>query len=291
MDNTTETQVTTKPVHEKLDITVIIPISSVADEKFSEYLDLALSSIDNNEYKPTKVIISRCNCTEVVDFLKTFDLSKYDLDIAIVENPIGKSFQTQINYNAKEVVKTTYFTFLEFDDEFSINWFKNVKLYTESYPEIKMFIPIISDVDDKQAFFGFTNEAAWAYNFSDELGMINNEVLLEYPNINPDGMVVRTDAFNDCGGLKNTIKLSFNYEFLLRFTRNGDKIMVIPKIGYKHVNMRPGSLFWDYKYSPAIDVAIKPDEAIFWMETAKKEYFFNEDRNITYVENTVSEAA
>ena len=62
--------------------------------------------------------------------------------------------------------------------------------------------------------------------------------------------------------------------------------MVIPKMGYKHMNMRPSSLFWEYKNSQDESMQITPDEARFWMETAKKEFFYNEDRNITY-EKTV----
>jgi len=50
----------------------------------------------------------------------------------------------------------------------------------------------------------------------------------------------------------------------------------LPKLGYKHTNQRDGSLFKGYKDS------IDPDEARFWMNLAKKEYFFIQDRNITY---------
>jgi hypothetical protein len=44
--------------------------------------------------------------------------------------------------------------------------------------------------------------------------------------------------FKTIGGYKPSIKLTFNYEFLLRFTNTGRNIMVIPKMGYKHTNMR-----------------------------------------------------
>jgi hypothetical protein len=48
--------------------------------------------------------------------------------------------------------------------------------------------------------------------------------------------------------------------------------------------MREGSIFWNYKFS---DEKIKDDEVKFWLETAKKEYFFVEDRNIKYEPETV----
>jgi hypothetical protein len=55
--------------------------------------------------------------------------------------------------------------------------------------------------------------------------------------------------------------------------------MTIPKIGYKHVNFREGSIFWNYKNGQEI---LTDDEVKFWIQTAKKEYFFTEDRTIKY---------
>lgn len=264
-----------------LDLTVIIPVHSVADEKFDELLNNALMSIENNEIKPKNVLIVRCSCGEVKEKIDNLDLSKYNFNISAIENTTGKSFQKQINY-AVNLVDTEYFSFLEFDDEFSVKWFKNVSEYIKHYPEIDMFLPIITDVNSQNKFMGFSNEAAWAYNFSETLGQIDHEVLLEYPNINPDGMVVKTEVFKSIGGYKPSFKLTFNYEFLLRFTNGGRNIMVIPKIGYKHVNMRPGSLFWEYKNGELPDTKITPEEAKFWMESARKEFLFKEDREIAY---------
>ena len=55
--------------------------------------------------------------------------------------------------------------------------------------------------------------------------------------------------------------------------------MTIPRIGYKHSNMREGSIFWDYKYG---NNQLTQDEVKFWIDSAKKEYYFKEDRNIKY---------
>lgn len=269
-----------------VDLTVLIPVHSVADENFNALLDNALMSIENNVVKPANVTIVRCGCPEVIEVLNNFDKSKYSFKINVLENKTGKSFQNQINYGASQV-KTKYFSFLEFDDEFSNNWFTNVLKYSDMFPDIDMFLPIITDVNSEGKFLGFTNEAAWAYNFSDKIGHIEHDVLLEYPNINPDGMVIKTEVFKSVGGYKSSIKLTFNYEFLLRFTNTGKNIMIIPKIGYKHTNMRPGSLFWEHKNSEDPNVKIGADEARFWMETAKKEYFYTEDRQIIYDKDVV----
>ena len=266
-----------------IDLTVIIPVHSIADPNFNQLLDAALMSIENNATHPAKVIISRCNCDEVREVIDSFDFTKYSFKVDILEVLSGRQFQNQIN-SAASIIDTKYFSFLEFDDEFSVNWFKNVEKYSEIYPDIDMFLPIITDVTPENQFIGFSNEAAWAFNFSDTLGHIEHEVLLEFPNINPDGMVIKTEVFKTIGGYKNSIRLAFNYEFLLRFTNSGRNIMVIPKMGYKHMNMRPGSLFWEYK-NGGTETPISPDEARFWMELAKKEFFYTEDRNINYEPN------
>jgi GT2 family glycosyltransferase len=266
-----------------LDITVIIPIHSVANEKTGEYLDIALNSISVNEVKPKEVLIVRCGCGDVREFLNEFDLTKYNLNAHVIENITGKSFQNQMNYAVSQVT-TEYFSLLEFDDEYASNWFKNVGKYMEKNPDIDMFLPIVSDVDQNNKFLMMTNEAAWAYNFSEEMGVIDNETLINFPNINIDGMVTKKESYLAAGGIKPSIKLSFNYEFLLRFTKNGYKIMVVPKIGYKHVNMRTDSLFWNYKNDPV--EKISPDEAKFWMELAQKEYYYKQDRNVIYAPTT-----
>jgi hypothetical protein len=46
--------------------------------------------------------------------------------------------------------------------------------------------------------------------------------------------------------------------------------------------MRPDSLFWDYKFGTN---KISEEEVKFWVSTAKKEYFFTDDRNIKYTES------
>jgi hypothetical protein len=74
-------------------------------------------------------------------------------------------------------------------------------------------MPIIVDVDNQNQFVGFTNEAVWAASFSDELGILDNNALLTYQNFNTDGMVIRKSVYEENGGFKPSIKLTFIYEF------------------------------------------------------------------------------
>ena len=62
-------------------------------------------------------------------------------------------------------------------------------------------------------------------------------------------------------------------------TYNGVKFMTIPRIGYKHINLREGSIFWSYKNG---DDKLLEDEVRFWVDKAKKEYLFINQREIKY---------
>ena len=111
------------------------------------------------------------------------------------------------------------------------------------------------------------------------MGYLTNETLQDYQNFQTAGSVIKKQTIEDFGGFKPSIKLTFIYEFLLRLTYNSVPILTIPKLGYKHVNLREGSIFWNYKFG---DEKMLEDEVKFWIQTAKKEYFFVDDRSIKY---------
>ena len=135
------------------------------------------------------------------------------------------------------------------------------------------------DVNEKSVFAGFTNEATFAASFAQEVGYLTNEMLHNYQNFQSSGMIIKKEVLENYGGFKSSMKLTFVYEFLLRMTYNSVKIMTIPKIGYKHINMRPESIFWDYKFG---NNQVSENEVKFWVSSAKKEYFFVSDRDIKY---------
>ena len=258
------------------DITVIVPINDIAQTNFSVLFDTAIKSLNTQTTKPEKVIVVHCECPGVEQWLGNYDFE--ELDVTILKNPGDTDFCSQINF-ASEKVETEWFSVLEFDDEYSNIWFKNVKEYMESYDEIGIFLPLVLDVDVDGNFINFTNEACWAMNFTEKLGELDNGALLNYQNFQTSGAVFNTEHFTSIGGFKSGIKLTFVYEFLLRLSYNSVKIMTIPRIGYKHMNMREGSIFWNYKFG---EKKISEDEVAFWIDSAKKEHFFIEDRDINY---------
>ncbi len=254
------------------DITVIIPVHKI-DEGELDLLKLAIKSVEDQQVKPEELMI--VGPKKIKKEINSLDFG--DLNYKFVENSGETDFATQMNV-AAESCDTQYFCLLELDDELSKIWLKNVKDYTKHYEDVNVFLPLITNVDKNNTFIGWTNEPVWAMNFSEEIGYLNLDALLNYPNFNIDGMVINTDFFLEIGGFKKNIKLTFIYEFLLRAVFMDARMMTIPKIGYKHLNMREGGLFYNYKNHP--DFIIPSDQGAFWLETAKKEYFFTEDRNI-----------
>jgi len=253
-------------------ISLIVPVHKL--EK--TYLDSCITSIKNQKEKPDEVLFVTSNDTELNEYLNSYDFDQIKDIVRIVENESGDyGFQSQMNYGVKES-KSEYFTFVEYDDEISPIWIKNGKEYSEHYPEVGVFLPIIYETDENGRFISFTNESVWAKDFSEVSGYLDNNALQRVQNFNFDGMIVKKSIYEDNGGLKSNMKLTFTYEFLLRMTYFSVPVMVIPKLGYKHTNNREGSLFVEYKSS--IDVL----ESKFWVNKAKKEYFYTQDREITY---------
>ena len=157
--------------------------------------------------------------------------------------------------------------------------FKNFIKYQEYNQEYNFFYTLcdLYNVEDgKNEFIGNGNEVAWASSFSDELGVIDEKSVEDYFNFYPTGGVFNTKTWNDMNGLKESIKLTFWYEFMLRALKKGEKFYVIPKIGYRHILGRDNSLLMQYRKE------IDEKESDFWFRTAKSESFFDKDRNKTY---------
>lgn len=259
---------------EKNNISVILPVHALNKET-KTLLDNAIKSVLTQNVRPETLIIVAPKNSDVVKHVKTIDFGDYSNSVVIAENDGATDFASQINYGVSEC-KTEWFSILELDDEYSNIWFKNVIEYRAAHTNVDIFMPIVIDVNENNEFIGFTNEAVWAQSFSDELGILDNNALLAYQNFNIDGFVMKKSMYDEFGGFKPSIKLTFITEFLLRMTFKDARVMIIPRFGYKHVNQRKDSLFATYKET------IDPVEARWWLATAKKEYYFTKDRNITY---------
>lgn len=260
----------------KTDITVILPIHELDGESNVTLFKNSIESVVRQTTRPDELLIVVPKGSDVEKTLKNFDFGDAKSIVRVVSNDGKTDFASQMNYGVSEC-KTGWFSILEFDDEYAEKWFANVVLYRDAHDDVDMFMPIIVDVNAADnGFMGLTNEAVWANSFSDELGVLDNNALLAFQNFNIDGLTMRKSTYEDFGGFKSSIKLTFIYEFLLRMTFKDAKVMVIPRFGYKHLNQREGSLFHSYKGE------MNPVEANWWLSLAKKEYYFDYERDITY---------
>jgi len=202
----------------EMNITILLPVHKI-DGDYKEMLDNAVKSVEQFYNDVNLMVI----CPESIS--KDLDNLSDKLNIEVIPNKGKTDFCSQINLGI-ENVKTTWFSILEIDDEFSSNWLKSMTEYVVGFPEVDVLLPIVKDINTEGKFLSFTN---------------------------------------------------------VRLTHNGTKIMTVPKIGYQHVNFREDSLFWNYKE----DENSKMDESEikFWVDTAKKEFFFKNKRDVTYSQN------
>ena len=255
-------------------ITVILPVHKI-DGDYKEMLDNALSSIEDFHNDVEVIIVCPTSIKTSLGALSD------KLTITVTENEGNTDFCSQVNLGIEKCT-TEFFTILEIDDEFRPIWLKSMNDYLKIYGDVDVFLPIVKDINEEGKFVSFTNESAWAYGFTELQGFIDNEVLLEYQNYQISGGLYRTQKIKDNGSLKDNIKLTFGYEFLLRLTHNGVRVMTVPKVGYQHVNLREDSLFWLYKNNDKMKLS--ENEVKFWLDTAKKEFFFKNKRDVNYTE-------
>ena len=253
------------------DLTIIIPVKEY-ESSMDELLHRAIVScadnriiligkdVDKYEFKP--------NEKEIVPTM-----------IQIKNESENLSYQHNVNM-AVNMVETKYFSVLEYDDFYSNIWFNNVEKYIEYDTEnVSGFLPLTEVVDyDKNEVIGYSNEAFWASSFSDELGYFDLKSAQDYLNFNTSGAVFKKDDFVAIGGLKESMKLVFWFEYILRSLHENKRLFVIPKIGYYHFVGRPDCLSETYAKE------ISEKEAEWWIDLAKKEFFFKKDRNKVYEE-------
>ena len=253
-------------------INVILPIHTLKDD----YLELLKNSVKSVEDFHNDVVLSIV-CPK--DVKNEIPVLSEKIEIKIIENNGDTDFCSQVNLGITNC-DTEWFSILEVDDEFRPVWLKSMNQYLNENTDVDVFLPIVQDVNVNGNFVSFTNESMWAYGFTEKQGLLDNEVLLDYQNYQTSGGLYRTQVIKDNGLFKENIKLTFSYELLLRLTHNGVKIMSVPKIGYRHVNLREDSLFWLYKNDD--DTKLNEKEVKFWLDAAKKEFFFKNKRDIKY---------
>lgn len=249
-------------------ITVIIPIHELHEELLAN----AIKSVDTQQSVKSKLNVLLVYPKELDLSLNLFlKKNKFkNLKIDKLVNTNKTDFQSQIN-TAVQNLTTEYFSILEFDDEYSNIYFRNVDKYINQYPDIEGFLPLMVEVDNDGNVVKLTNEFVWSKSFvnDNEFGYLTNEMLQDFSYFFISGGIFKKDKFIECGGLKTNFDVSAVYEFLLRYTYNNNKIYVIPKIGYSHLNEREGSA------TKQFIVKYKEGDSKEEFERARKEHIFN----------------
>ena len=196
---------------------------------------------------------------------------KSDRATLVVSEEDGTSFADLVNSAVKKLGDDIkWFSILEYDDTYTPIWLDNVKRYIDFMPNTSVFMCLedITDFNDGK-YIGFGNAEAWASAFSNEIGYIDIDSLQNYFDFYLTGSVFNKADWNDIGGLKPQIKLTFWYEWMLRATNKSKKIFVIPKVGYNHNLNRKGSLVNKYRES------MSKEEVQWHFDMAKREYLYH----------------
>lgn len=266
------------------DISVIIPIHKLTEDT-KPLLHNAFESVMKNRELYTngilKVIMVVPSTFDGEVYLQSEYVEQYG-NVIIVKNEGETDFCSQINCGAKYIQDnelSTFFSILEYDDEYSPKWFKMVSDYYFTNEDVSVFLPVNVQCNNDKSKWQFCNEMVLATSFSNELGFIDKDCLENCTSFNLTGGVFNVQDYMTIGGLKPSIEVAFNYEFLLRLTNKNYKTYVIPKEGYIHVVGREDSLTDSYLKSM--------DEKTIdeWFKVAKREYIYDEDRKKGILKN------
>ncbi len=274
----------TKPVD------VVIFTHGISEENIASIKELA-----SNPY----YILSKRNEKEETVEEKVLAIKK--LNYSIVTSEVALNFSKIFNNTFNLALENGYETIsiAEAEDSFSLKWFELADIYAYENPEVSVLLPLMRN-SINGTFTGLLNEAAWAEGMSEEAGKVDINLLMRFNCINPLGAVYKVQAIKEYSELdkidgttyhpmKESMKLSHYYEFFLRMIYNDLKVMTVPRLGYELRIVRKEiytdstcKLPQDITTYPSDRGGVTPDEGRYWFELAKKEYFFDEDRQKAY---------
>jgi hypothetical protein len=275
---------------------------SLAQQEMSVDLVVLTSGLDEKELDLVKTILDK----------PTFKLRKQKEDGTIEEEI--KEPASKLNYVIEKTSKTKFseifneafnyaikneyewFSVIEQEDFLDFKWYKNFSVFAETKKEIGIFLPINREITNG-VFTGFLNEACWGEGMAEEAGVFDLQLLLRFNCANITGGVCKVETLKEYSEnvdgyympIKESIKLSCTYEFFLRMIYNDVKCYTIPRIGYERrlnrvevVNNLSSKVPMDLTSIPKEKGGMDEKELRFWLDLAKKEYFFDEDRKEIY---------
>lgn len=238
--------------------------------------------------------------TEVISALKELNYIIKPTDA----DTFSKAFNEGLNYAISNSYKN--FSVVEYDDVVDVKWFKYFDAYSAQKPDMDGFLPLTREISNGN-FIGYFNEACWVDGFAEVAGIFDLTLLLRFSCMNITGTVFKTESIqrfsqfnkdeNYYRAMKESLRVSYVYEFFLRMIYKDLKFFSIPRAAYEHrvdrsfdkVNYFSSKLPKDLLLKSEIDGGMSPDEYNFWNNLIKKEFYFDKDRNLKYEPKNVQE--
>lgn len=253
-------------------LTIIVPIHKV--DLNEAYLINMFDSISKQDSKNFDVIVATFPKLQAeINAANTFDVQFSFLDLPEELENVYPNYTEIVNF-AVHSVNTEFFTVLEYDDVINNTFVTYVDQYSNAYPNVSVFLPITLEFDGEN-FIRTANEVAWSLNYTEKQGYLDFETLKKLPIFSFVSAVYKTEEFIANNGFKHSIKKYFDYEYFLRILNQLSEVMVIPKFMVRHTVNRENSLSAYYDAQDKLEMK-------FYLDLAKKEYYFPEDRQITY---------
>ena len=247
------------------DITVIIPIHEFNDE-VKEYLSNAINSCRAQTSLPEKVMICHPSNMENMHNFEEYMKSQNGVDVFKTNN--GSGFCEQIN-DAVKKCDTEWFTILEFDDVLNPTYIEDMDKYKKKYKAL-IYLPIIEQYDTNEKLLGYSNEILLS-SYTETPGEPSIDDIKSYLEVSINGIMCNTHTFNIIGGLKESMNIAFQFEFLMRALQNGKQIFIVPKVIYSHINKRENSVSYNMPDNDIIEKSFK---------NALNEYLYTKERKI-----------
>lgn len=215
------------------------------------------------------------------------------------DNVLDTSYPAMVNagieYLREMDEPPEWLSILEFDDKLLPHATKKFMAYRETFPEAGAFAGlglVVEPTGDRMPedeskapnLKTMANEAAWAANIMETPGVFDFNAMLRLNFLLLNCCFFKLEILDEIGDLKPNMKYFYDYEFLLRVVYNGHDIRAIPQATHYH--------FTDGEAIKAHH-DLTQDAADFWQNAARKEYFFEFDRELAYEppeENETAEA-
>lgn len=250
------------------DITVVIPVH-IWDEDMEAMLGRALANVSECRSFYDGNILSMVVAPSALEGTGIANVKGDNIEVVFHQG--DSDFCSQVNA-AATYITTEYFSIMEVDDTYAPKWFRMFNDYLFGNETVGVFLPLVIQKNVGSDEWMYVNEIPLAHSVSNQIGMIDLDLLKDTSVFNITGGIFNTETFRSVGMYKPSIKVSFNYELLMRIANKGIPIKVVPKEGYLHVFGRKDSLFDIYAKT------IPEDEVKEWFELAKREYAFDKDR-------------